>query len=405
MKRTRLSPVLLMALTVLIDFTGFGIIIPLLPFWAEHLGANPFQVGLILAVYSAAQFIFLPVLGRLSDRYGRRPIILWSLVVEAISLALTALAGSFTLLLVARFIGGLGAANLGSAQAVVSDTTSPAERAKGMGMIGAAIGVGFVIGPAIGGGFSTLGFGAPFWAAAVVALINAALVLAFLPETRVRQTGADHAQTLNPFAGLGATLRQPAIVRLLAINLLYTVAFTAMEAMYPLFSQEVFGWGATQNAYIFVYVGVLMVIVQGGLVGRLAKRWGEQGLLLVGLGLLAGGLLALPLGVTLAPMLIAVGLLSVGSGAVSSMSSALTSLATDGESQGQTLSLVQSFGGLGRVVGPIAAGWVFAAGGAGAPFLAGGVIVAFALLIALPKIPLRQRPAANAPTADELIPA
>src|SRR5574340_377150 len=134
MKRAKLSPTLLMALTVLIDFTGFVIIIPLLPFWAEHLGANPLQVGLIMAVYSAAQFVFLPVLGRLSDRWGRRPIILWSLVVEAISLALTALAGSFTLLLIARFIGGLGAANLGSAQAVVSDTTSPAERAKGMGM-------------------------------------------------------------------------------------------------------------------------------------------------------------------------------------------------------------------------------------------------------------------------------
>ncbi|HEX8730444.1 MAG TPA: MFS transporter, partial [Ktedonobacterales bacterium] len=384
MKRAQLSPTLLMALTVLIDFTGFGIIIPLLPFWAEHLGANPLQVGLIMTVYSAAQFVFLPVLGRLSDRWGRRPIILWSLLVEAFSLALTALAGSLTLLLIARFIGGLGAANLGSAQAVVSDSTTPADRAKGMGMIGAAIGVGFVVGPAIGGGLSTLGFGAPFWVAAAIALVNAALVLAFLPETRVRQAGADQAQTLNPFAGLGATLRQPAIIQLLAINLLYTLAFTAMEAMYPLFSQKVFGWGATQNAYIFVYVGVLMVIVQGGLVGRLAKRWGAQGLLRAGLALLTGGLLALPLGVTLAPMLIAVGLLSVGSGAVSSMSSALTSLATDSESQGQTLSLVQSFGGLGRVVGPLAAGWIFAAGGAGAPFLAGGVVTAIALLAALP---------------------
>jgi multidrug resistance protein len=390
MKRTKLSPVMLMSLTVLIDFTGFGIIIPLLPFWAKHLGANAVQVGLILTAYSLAQFIFLPVPGRLSDRYGRRPIILWSLVIEAISFAFSALAGTFFLLLVARFIGGLGGANLGTAQAVVSDTTTPADRAKGMGMIGAAIGVGFVIGPAIGGPLSALGYAVPFWVAAGVALVNLALVFFFLPETRKLQADASETHSLSPFAGLGATVRQPAILRLLGINLLYSLAFTAMEAMYPLFSQHVFGWGAQENAYIFVYVGVLMVIVQGGLVGRLAKRWGAQGLLLVGLGLLAAGLLALPFGTQLPLMLGAVGLLSIGSGAVSAMSSSLASLATDSESQGQTLSVIQSIGGLGRVIGPIAAGWIYQVAGAGSPFFAGGLLVVVALVVALPAIPLRQ---------------
>lgn len=382
-----------MALTVLIDFTGFGIIIPLLPFWAEHLGANAVQVGLILTVYSLAQFIFLPVLGRFSDRFGRRSIILWSLVIEAISLALTAVSGSLVMLLVARFIGGMGAANLGTAQAVVSDTTTPAERAKGMGIIGAAIGVGFVLGPAIGGGLATLGLAAPFWAAAGIALINAALVFFLLPETHRPARGASAGDASERpqggfVAGLLATLRSPAVARLIAVNLLYTVAFTAMEAMYPLFSQRVFGWGATQNAYIFVFVGVIMVIVQGGLVGRLAKLWGAQTLLLIGLALLAAGLLLLPLGTTLAVMLIAVGTLSAGSGAISSMSSALASLATSEETQGQTLGVIQSSGGLGRVLGPVAAGWVFAVGGEGAPFVIGGLLTALALLVALPRIPL-----------------
>src|SRR6185437_5517714 len=250
MKRTSGSPLLLMALTVLIDFTGFGVIIPLLPFWAQHLGANPLQVGLILTVYSLAQFIFLPVLGRLSDRFGRRPIILWSLLIEVVSLALTALSGSFLLLLLARFIGGMGAANIGAAQAVVSDTTPPAERAKGMGFIGAAIGLGFVLGPALGGALVTLGLTAPFWFAAGVALINAALVFFLLPETRVRRPAAADALArpqVGFVAGLLETLRSPAVTRLIAVNLLYTLAFTAMEAMFPLFSQREFGWGATQN--------------------------------------------------------------------------------------------------------------------------------------------------------------
>lgn len=391
MKRAKRSPLLLMALTVLIDFTGFGVIIPLLPFWAEHLGANPVQIGLILTAYSLAQFLFLPMLGRLSDRYGRRPVILWSLLIEAGSLALTALSGTFLILLVARFVGGMGAANLGTAQAVVSDTTTPAERAKGMGFIGAAIGLGFVIGPAIGGGLAALGMAIPFWVAGAIALVNAVMVFFLLPETRAPQEPVANTQPVNR-AGLMETLRQPAMARLLVINLLYTLAFTAMEAMYPLFSQRAFGWGATQNAYIFVYVGVIMVIVQGGLIGRLAKMWGAQRLLVVGLALLAAGLLLLPFGALLAVMLIAVGVLSAGSGAVSATSSTLASLVADEESQGQTLGVIQSSGGLGRIIGPLAAGWIFAIGGAGAPFVVGGLLTVLALLVAIPRLPLRRFP-------------
>src|SRR6266849_4670288 len=168
------SPLCLMALTIFIDFAGFGIILPLLPFWAQRFGAGPVVVGLVLTIYALAQFLFMPLLGTLSDRYGRRPIILAALLTEAFSLALSALAGSLFILLVARFIGGLGASNIGSAQAVVADVTPAQGRARGMGLIGAAIGLGFVVGPAL-----------PFWAAMIVALANALLVLRFLPETRI----------------------------------------------------------------------------------------------------------------------------------------------------------------------------------------------------------------------------
>jgi multidrug resistance protein len=379
-----------MALAVFVDFTGFGIIIPLLPFWAQHLGANPFQVGLILTMYSLAQFLFLPVLGHLSDRYGRRPIILWSLIIEAVSLVLTALAGTLPILLFARFIGGLGAANLGSAQAVVSDTTMPQDRAKGMGAIGAAVGLGFVTGPALGGGLAAIGSTAPFWFAAGLALVNAAMVFRFLPETHpVSARSIEIARPRIPFAGLAESLQRSALLRLLGINLLYTFAFAAMEAMFPLFSEHTFGWKATQNAYIFVYVGIIMVIMQGGLVGRLAKRFGVHVLLLSGLALLAIGLLLLPLGTRLPTLLLAVGLLAAGSGVVAATSSTLASLATPSHGQERTLSTIQSVGGLGRIIGPVAAGAIYALAGAGAPFVVGGLLILLAALVSLPVFPFK----------------
>src|SRR5579883_3333745 len=166
MHRTKRSPLYLMALTILIDFTGFGLVLPWMPFWAERLGANAVTVGLLVTIYSLAQFIFTPVLGSLSDRYGRKPIIFTSLLIEAVSLALSGLAWSLPVLAVARFIGGVGASNIGSAQAVISDVTSPEERARGMGIIGACIGLGFVLGPALGGVLSPLGPGFIFLTAA-----------------------------------------------------------------------------------------------------------------------------------------------------------------------------------------------------------------------------------------------
>jgi MFS transporter, DHA1 family, tetracycline resistance protein len=382
-----------MALVVFVDFTGFGIIIPLLPFWAQHLGANPFQVGLILTMYSLAQFVFLPILGHLSDRYGRRPIIFWSLIVEAASFALTALAGSLPILLLARFIGGLGAANLGSAQAVVADTTTPQDRAKGMGVIGAAVGLGFVFGPALGGGLAVMGSTVPFWFAGGLALVNAVIVFRLLPETHpVSARSAAFERQRIPFAGLAESIHRSAILRLLGINLLYTLAFSAMEALFPLFSEHTFGWKATQNAYLFVYVGIIMVIMQAGLVGRLAKRWGVHALLLSGLVLLAAGLLLLPGSTRLMILLWAVGLLSAGSGMVAATSSTLASLVTPRHEQGRTLSTIQSIGGLGRIIGPVAAGAIYALAGAGAPFEVGGVLILIAMLVALPAFPVAGAP-------------
>ncbi|HEY7126399.1 MAG TPA: MFS transporter [Ktedonobacterales bacterium] len=413
MDRKPQSALLLMALTVFIDFAGFGLIVPLLPFWAERLGANAVGVGLVLTSYALAQLLFTPLLGSLSDRYGRRPIIFASLLIEAATFALTALAGSLPMLLLARFIGGLGASNVGSAQAVVADVLPPEKRARGMGLIGAAIGLGFVVGPAIGGALAPLGATLPFWVAMGVALVNALLVLLLLPETRRSSIPAEAPATGRKssllFAGWQRALRSPVVARLVAINLLFTMAFTAMETVFPLFSQHAYGWQAEQNGYIFTYVGVIIVIMQGGLIGPLVKRWGERPLLIAGLVLLAAGLLLLPFGAQLAALLAALGLLSAGNGAVSPTSSALLSLASPAEAQGETLGVSQGIAGLGRIVGPLAAGSIYALGGPGAPFVAGGILVLVAALVALPALPGVHRAAERtlepeqAETAGELI--
>jgi MFS transporter, DHA1 family, tetracycline resistance protein len=379
------SPLFLMALTIFIDFTGFGLVIPLLPFWAEHLGANPFDVGLILTVYALAQFLFTPILGSLSDRYGRKRIIFFSLCVEVVSFALTALAGSLPMLLIARVVGGIGASNIGSAQAVVADVTPPEKRAAGMGAIGAAIGMGFVVGPAIGGLLAPHGEATPFWVALVMAAINAVLVLCLLPETRKqRKTEAAPRDGLGIlFSGWGKVTRHKAILSLVLVNLLYTLAFTGMETVFPLLTQKNFGWGATQNGYVFTYVGFIVVLMQGGLVRQLVKRFGERNLMLSGLVLLGVGLVMLIWSSSLALLLIAIGILSVGDGAVTPTSSAVLSLVSPEGEQGEILGFAQGVGGLGRTIGPLIAGALFSVG-AGAPFLAGGAFALLAIVVTLP---------------------
>ncbi len=404
MSRVMRSPLFLMALTIFIDFTGFGLIIPLLPFWAERLGAGAIGVGLALTTYALAQFIFTPVLGGLSDRYGRRPIILASLLVESIAFALTALATSFPLLLAARFIGGLGASNIGSAQAVVSDITTRENRARGMGAIGAAIGLGFVVGPAMGGILSPLGPALPFWVAMGLALLNGLLVLLFLPETHKnlseRSERAGRSSLTLIFTGWQKAAKYPVVLRLILVNLCFTLAFTAMESVFALFSQRTFGWTASQNGYIFTYVGIIVVIMQGGLVGRLVKRFGERSLMLAGLGLLAIGLGLLPLSSSLALLLVSLGVLSVGEGAVTPTSSTLLSFATPQDSQGELLGLSQGIGGLGRTLGPLGASLLFARAGIGAPFLMGAILCLIALVIGLPRFP---EPSHDAPGTREII--
>jgi DHA1 family tetracycline resistance protein-like MFS transporter len=258
----------------------------------------------------------------------------------------------------------------------------------------------------------------------LVALANALLVLRFLPETRQVRTATLAASLGNdqasippstdpvptvPFtnhgmggvlAGWRRVLRNPVVARLVVINLLFTVAFTAMEAVFPLFTQHAFGWKAIQNGYIFTYAGVVIVLMQGGLVGQLVKRWGERSLLIAGLVMLAAGLALLSWSTNLALLLVALGIVSISDGAVTPMISALLSFASPPTKQGETLGLAQGAAGLGRVIGPLAAGSIFAIGGPGAPFILGSVLVVLAALIALPALSSKHEVAHTHSTPD-----
>ena len=345
-------------LTVFIDLLGFGIILPALPYYAEAFGATGVWVGAILAAYSAAQLVGASLLGRLSDRVGRRPILLLSLAGSAASLLLCGLAGSLWLLLAARALAGLFGGSIAAAQAYIADVTAPEERAKYMGLLGASIGLGFVFGPALGAGLSRFGFGAAAFTAAGLAALN--LVFAFfrLPETRTAEQRS-HAHARFDWSNLTDALRHPAIGRLLAATFLSTLAFVAMEATFALLGQARFGLDTGKLGLVFTYVGVVMVVVQGGLVGRLAPRFGERALATAGALIMAASLAALPLVHTLGAALGVLAGLAVGQGLTTPMLSTLLSRATDADEQGGTLGLGQSLAAAARAVGPIGAGWLY----------------------------------------------
>ncbi|MBT4464116.1 MAG: MFS transporter, partial [Rhodospirillaceae bacterium] len=273
-------------LIVFIDLVGFGLIIPLLPFYAEHFQASPMVVGFVMAVYSLAQFIAAPFWGRTSDRIGRRPVLLVTLAGGAVSYVMLGFADSLWLLIGARVLGGFMAGNISTAFAYVADITTPENRAKGMGTVGAAFGLGFIAGPAIGGILAgpdplNADFLTPSLVAAGLSLT--ALIMAFmllkesLPED-VRQKLADTPPKKRS-EQFRAALAKPNVGLLIGLSFLATFVFAGMETTFAMWSERKFHWGPQQNGYLFAYVGLLVALIQGGLVGRLVRRFGEANLI------------------------------------------------------------------------------------------------------------------------------
>jgi DHA1 family tetracycline resistance protein-like MFS transporter len=354
------SPLLVIFITIFIDLVGFGIVIPVLPFYVEgtRFNATPRAVGLLFASYSIMQLLFTPVLGRLSDRYGRRPVLLISIIGTGIGFLILGLAKTLTMLFVGRILDGITGGNISTAQAYIADITTKENRAKGMGMVGAAFGLGFVFGPAIGGILSRWGINVPFLFAAGLAFANAILLYFMLPETVTRDHPARASAANGRWSQLLKALKQRRLALILTIYFLFVVAFSVMTSSFGLFTMFRFGYDAQDTGWLFVYVGLIGAAIQGGLIGRLAKRFGEANLVIVGAFLFTLSLLVIPLTgphTGLMTLLIVGGVFAVGNSLATPSLTSLASKSVGAGEQGGALGVTQSAASLARTVGPLIA--------------------------------------------------
>ena len=377
-------------LIVFVDLVGFGVIIPLLPFYGEHFGATPAQVGLLMAAYSLTQFIASPFWGRLSDRIGRKPVLVVTLVGAVGAYVLLGFADTLWMLFVARLVGGAMAGNISTAFAYVADVTGPANRAKGMGLIGAAFGLGFIFGPAIGGilaGKDPLNadYTTPALAAAGLSALALVLTVVLLKESMPEKSRARQA-TMPPrlrWQKFMQTVAQPKVTLLLGISFLATMVFAGMETTFAMWSRRQFGWGPEQNGYLFAFVGILSAGVQGGLIGRLVRRFGEGKLILNGAVALAVGMVMIPFSTSLPPLLVAMIIIAVGFSLLSPSLNSLISLQVDTDMQGGAMGVTRSVTTLARVVGPGWAGVLFHYLGKEWPFIGGALVMAAVILLSI----------------------
>lgn len=383
-------------LTILLDLIGFGMILPFLTFYAEEFHATPLGIGLLFSSYSLTQLLCAPLLGRLSDRVGRRPVLLGSIAGSAVSYVIFALAPNYAVLLLARALSGVAAANYAIAQAYMADVSAPRERAKAMGLVGAAFGLGFVLGPALGGILEALGASLPAlahlgprlvpFAAAGLSALNLLIAAGALPESlspALRRSAASRGGSWMGYRELREVWRDSPLRGLMVLFFLVMLCFSMMETTLALFCQARFGFGARQTSWLFVFVGVVLVIVQGGLLGRLVRRFGERRLILGGIVLMALGLALLPAGSMLWLLYLSLLLLAVGNGIHNPSTTGLLSRLAGEEAQGSTIGLSRSFGALARILGPPAGTWIFGAAGAGWPFWSAGALMLVALAVAV----------------------
>jgi MFS transporter, DHA1 family, tetracycline resistance protein len=445
------KPLIVIFLTIFLDLLGFGLVLPLLPLYAEGFRASPLMVTSISASYSLMQFLFVPIWGRLSDRVGRRPILLISIAGALAAYLLMGFSRSLTGLFIARILSGIAGANLSVAQAYIADITRPEDRAKGMGLVGAAFGLGFIFGPFIGGTLSSLpaewlpaslsGWRSslPFFAAALLAAVNLISAYAWLPESRqVPGSQLVRARPGMTWTALARAMAHPHLGWLMAIMFFTTFAFANMESTFVLWMERalpqeatatagdpaktdapagldpgpagldmehaardhialppgrvhhVAGSSARRAGMLFAYIGVLMVALQGGLIGWFTRRFGERRLVAAGTLLMTNGLLLAPLCHSIAPLLGVLALLAVGSGLCGPALQSLISRRTDADDQGGVLGLNQSLSSLARVVGPLTAGFVFGRFGPSAPWLTGGLLMGATCVVAIWVLLLRK---------------
>ena len=342
-------PLLIIFLTIFVNLVGFGIIIPLLPFYAETFGASPLVVGLLFAVFSLCQLAAAPALGELSDRWGRRPILIFSLAGTVVSFVMLALAHSLTMLFLARVVDGLSGGNISTARAYVADVTEPKDRARAYGLIGAAFGMGFIFGPALSGILAHISYTAPIWAAAAITLVATMMAWLWLPET-VHRT---HAGTGNPLRHLPALLRRPGLNRMLAIDFVYWFAFAIFQTTFALFAEDRFHFDVPETGYFFAAFGVLGAIVQGGMIRPIVHRLGDKTTFIVGLLCAAFGLITSAYAHSVTMFALTLVPVAFGMGFGHPTVSSLVSRAARGDEQGRVQGAASAVESLGRTIGPV----------------------------------------------------
>lgn len=375
-------------ITLFLDLFGFGIVIPVLPFYATEHGASPAVVALLATSFSLAQFVMSPVLGRLSDVHGRRPVMLVSIGGSCLSMLVLGFAGALWMVFLARLVSGVANANVSTANAYIADRVPPADRARYMGMMGSAIGMGFVFGPAVGGLLSTESMPElPFFFAASLAAVNFAMAWWWLPESR----GPQHVGTQprpSPWSGLArlTEIRGTALGALAVVSFGFFIAFSAMESTFALLTKERLGWTARDTGYLFSLIGGCIAFSQAVLLGRLVRRFGEKRTLVIGMCVQASGLLVIGAASVVGAMVVGASLLATGNGLVSPVTSALVSRMSSAEEQGLNLGVIQSASALARIFGPAVAGVLFERVAPGAPMFVGAAVVVGVLVLVSPRI-------------------
>jgi DHA1 family tetracycline resistance protein-like MFS transporter len=375
MNKKMLSSVILV---VFIDLLGFSLILPLLPYYAKTFGANGFVTGMLVSSYAAMQLLGAPVLGRLSDRFGRRPVLLLSIFGTFIGFLLLGFATTLWMLFASRLIDGITGGNISVAQAYISDVTDPKDRAKSLGLIGAAFGLGFIIGPVTGGVLSQWGYAIPAFVAAGLAFINLLLVFFWLPEslTPERRAAMPVKQPSVSMSALWVALQRPFTGSLLITRFFFGLAFALFQTIFALYALERFSLTATQTGYILTYIGVLSVITQGFLIGRITKRYREDLLITVSVVVMAFGLLGWAVAPTVLFLLIIMAPTAVAGGLLNTVLTSTLTKAVTPDEVGGIIGFSTSIESLTRVIAPTLGGFLLVSFGAWAPGLFGAIVLA-----------------------------
>ena len=384
------ASLLALFLTVFIDLIGFGMVIPFLSFYAREYGASGVVVGAVVGVYSIMQFFFAPVWGRLSDRIGRRPVILISLTASCIGYLLFGFARSLPVLFASRIIAGAGGANIGTAQAYITDVTTPDERARGMGIIGAAFGLGFILGPPLSGILSTISthqghHGNLYPGLAAAALSFTALTIAFAVLAESKPEGLVSRRALPPQFDARIwrdVARHSMLASIMTALFLTLLSVAGMETSVTLHARDRFHFRQIDMAYFFLFMGVIVAMIQGVFIGKFAKKVGERALIIVGTASFTVGFLAIPAIWRLPLLYVAALFFAIGQGLTYPSLTSLISKAAPESERGSILGLATSIGSLARFLGPIATGFLYDLAGARGAFWCAAVLTSISLLIA-----------------------